>query len=174
MFPLFIPKAGSDDETLCGGIFVKKTVDVCPSAAGYKFFRGFNSAGVTEQLQSATVEQVADACNSRGSSCQGFNSTGSLKQTIQPFVDWVPTISVVCVGLFVPDTFEPDCSVDGYTFFENKDSPGNNLGDPRRESTVRQTAEACDNDNRCEGFNSLGFLKSLVLSESQLCELLLY
>lgn len=146
---------------------MKKGVDVCPEASGYKFFRGFDSPGLSEQLANKTVAEVATVCDSRGTSCQGFNSTGTLKSNIAPFVDWVPTFSVVCVGLFIPESFEVDCSMDGYTFFENKDSPRNDLTQ-RREDTVRELAQACDDNDRCEGFNSLGILKSFIKPENEM------
>lgn len=141
---------------------------MCPEAQGYKFFRGFNSPGVLDQLNGNTVVEVAADCDNRASACRGFNSTGTLKQEIVPFVDWVPTFSVVCVGLFVPESFEIDCELDGYTFFPNMDSPGNDIHSTTelREYTIRQLSQECDNDSTCEGFNSLGFLKSLVLQES--------
>lgn len=155
----------SDIEGVCAGIFVKRSVDVCPEAPGYKFYRGFDSSGSASQVD-GIVSEISSACDVMGGDCQGFNSTGSLKQTIAPFIDWIPIFSILCVGLFVPDSFEPDCSIEGYIYFENLDSPGNDI-EQRRESSIRDLAEACDNDFTCEAFNSLGILKYYVTPENQ-------
>ncbi|MGA7879108.1 MAG: hypothetical protein WCA08_25840 [Desulfoferrobacter sp.] len=58
----------------------------------------------------------------------------------------------------------------GYRLYKSLDSPGNDLNRDQQcyNLPLAKIKKRCDNDNRCQGFNSLGYLKSKIRPSGEL------
>lgn len=93
----------------CRGLFVKEGTDICRrDIDGYVYYDDYESPGnVVAQVTSGTLLDVAAECDSRGGSCQGFNTAGDVKSTIGSVDTWCKSTPVgfspICLHCFCFD-----------------------------------------------------------------------
>ncbi|AYV80743.1 MAG: glycosyltransferase family 2 [Harvfovirus sp.] len=124
---------------------------------GYVFFENKDSVGndigrYAEDL--VDLKEIAD----KDDSCVAFNTLGYLKNKLES--KFISTN----VGIYVKDKYCQPVELEGYMFYRNKDSYGNDIG-CQRLLTVCELKELADKTKGCLGFNTWGYLKNKIEKE---------
>ncbi len=116
----------------------------------YKLYKDKNSPGNDiKHMEGATPEQTRAMCDMEPG-CKGYNPDGWIKSAIGPLQD-APGI----------DIYVKDASAPTYTMYVDKDNAGNDIRQVKT-SDVQEMVAQCEADPACKGFNTGGYLKSVV------------
>lgn len=143
------------------------------------FYKDLDSPGADIEFVGAkSIPQLMELClnNKR---CVGFNTLGFLKHNILQEVEF-RRVGMATEhspgGLYVHvkrleklrDKIKNSISLHlkDYKFYPGLDSPGDDIG--FHKTTITHLKEIADRTPECRGFNTMGFLKSVTLPESQL------
>jgi len=139
----------------------------CSNSGGTSFldefdFYPFMDSGLNDigRDSSGNEEDYAKTCY-EDSNCEGFNSNGWLKHTIQDQSAWNQWTNDSSKGLYV----KKESFLDKFDFYPFMDSNGNDIGRDTS-GNVEEYAKACYEDSDCEGFNSNGWLKHTIRDQS--------
>jgi GR25 family glycosyltransferase involved in LPS biosynthesis len=127
------------------------------------------------QMKDKSIDELKKICK-QNKRCIGFNTLGWLKYYIHNETHFrqIPTFKSDNEGLYVYTKrynklklkvgTQSYINFDGYTFYRNKDSSGNDMNFiPNK--PVEDLKKICDSDPACEGFNTLGFMKNKIKHE---------
>ena len=143
----------------------------------FKFYKKLDSCGGDLQhCANKTVAELKELCK-KTKACIAFNTLGFMKFNInETELKGVSYFKSDNDGLYVytkrlnknkkRNDIKYLINFEGYTFYNNKDSGGNDMNYlPNR--SIEQLKEICDSDPNCAGFNTLGFMKSKINSEAE-------
>jgi hypothetical protein len=130
----------------------------------FDFYPYMDSGGNDIGNFSGGVQVYAEKC-SKDPKCKGFNSNGWMKHTVMNQSQWSKWTSDPSLGFYVKKVDIVVDYKDKFNFYPYMDSGGNDIGN--FSGGVQVYAEKCFKDPKCKGFNSNGWMKHTVMSQSQ-------
>ena len=156
----------------------------------FTFYPGLNSFGFDLcQVHNKSVEELKEIAI-KNDRCVAFNTLGFLKYFINDESAFVKmdvggsSLPIANhdedgknnIGLYVnhlrlanmrrKNKNKSFLNFQDYVFFPNKDSAGNDIA-AYIDRSIEELKEIADNDSRCEGFNTIGFIKNHIINENQ-------
>lgn len=148
------------------------------SDSEFTYYKELDSLGYDiKYVGKKTVDELKELCR-KDPNCVGFNTLGFMKNFIQPeskfqkvsFMGSDDGLYVNNERLKTMQTKFSHVEFDGYKFYKNKDSTGNDIRHIKCTS-LDELKVSADNDPNCLGFNTYGFLKNYINNECDLIEL---
>ncbi|GLI71374.1 hypothetical protein VaNZ11_016564 [Volvox africanus] len=134
-----------------GVIARRQLATSCPGASGYVAFPDYDHVGDTMSTSKKPMQQ----CNN-DVKCVAYNSAGELKSSVTPLTD-APGRCLYIKKAFVPTKC---ASYTGYLANADVDHTGDNINS--KALAINKALDKCNADSTCKGFNSNGWLKSVV------------
>lgn len=152
------------------GIAVNSAVEECEDVGrigcydfpGFVFYEGKTMRVGWPYIGTDCFDDIVEELCVNVEACAAVSTTRWFWFGVQPYDEWVP-LEGECKGILVRSKFDI-CKndLDGYSFHNLFDSPGNTISS-QPDKTLEELADECSAlGSACQGFNAQGELKSVI------------